>query len=117
MKIQKKQFDEELQSSSGSSYISASAVQAIVDQLKYQSNRVSTRQNYYAVWWQFNEFFIKLDTKPQSWEDRLVLFVGYLIGGNRKSTTIKSYISAIKKVLREDGVILNQDEYLLRSLT
>ena len=117
MKLQKKHFDEELQSSSGSSYISASAIQAIVDKLKYQSNRVMTRQNYYAVWRQFNEFFIKLDTKPQSWEDRLVLFVGYLIGGNRKSTTIKSYISAIKKVLREDGVILNQDEYLLRSLT
>ena len=48
---------------------------------------------------------------------RLVLFVGYLIQQNRKSTTIRSYISAIKSVLRDDGVILNTNSYLLRSLT
>ena len=35
----------------------------------------------------------------------------------RQSATIKSYISAIKAVLREDGVKLEQDNYLLASLT
>ena len=37
--------------------------------------------------------------------------------GNRKSATIKSYISAIKSVLAEDGVILNNNKYLLNALT
>ena len=45
------------------------------------------------------------------------MFVGYLIENNRRSSTIKSYISAIKSVLREDGEILNEDTFLLTSLT
>ena len=58
-----------------------------------------------------------MDNKPDSWEDRLVLFVGYLIDKCRKLSTIKSYISAIKAVLKEDGVELNENKYLLASLT
>ena len=88
-----------------------------MDKLKNDRNRSSTKANYYCIWRSFNEFIIKLDTKPATWEERLVLFVGYLIQNNRKSTTIRSYISAIKAVLREDGEILNEDTYLLTSLT
>ena len=51
------------------------------------------------------------------WEERLVLFVGYLINDNKKSTTIKSYISAIKAVLQYGKVKLKLDELLLTSLT
>ena len=36
---------------------------------------------------------------------------------NRQSSTVRSYISAIKAVLQEDGVIIDQDNYLLTSLT
>ena len=72
---------------------------------------------YYSVWKQFNEFFIKLDIKPKTWEERLTLFVGYLVEQRKKSTTIKSYISAIKAVLREDCVEIFEDRYLLTSLT
>ena len=36
---------------------------------------------------------------------------------NKQSLTIKSYISAIKAVLFDDGVIINQDQLLLSSLT
>ena len=46
-----------------------------------------------------------------------MLFVGYLVNNKRKSTTIRSYISAIRAVLREDGEILNEDTFLLTSLT
>ena len=46
-----------------------------------------------------------------------MLFVGYLISNNRKSTTIKSYISAIRAVLRDDGETLNENMYLIASLT
>ena len=64
----------------------------------------------------FNEFFVKLDMKPESWEERLTLFVGHLVDTNKKSTTIKSYISAIKAVLLEDGEQLNENRFLLNSL-
>ena len=104
-------------SSSGDSSISTAAVQSIVDKLKGERNRSSTRENYYKIWRKFNQFFIRLDTKLRSWEDRLVLFVGYLVNLNCRSSTIKSYISAICAVLKEDGEDLNEDVYLLNSLT
>ena len=40
-----------------------------------------------------NEFFIKLDDKPISWEKRLVLFVGHMIDKKRQLSTTKSYCS------------------------
>ena len=67
---------------------------------------------YYGTWKNF-----KLDKKPKTLEDRLTLYVGFLIQNNRKSTTIRSYISAIKAILKEDGIELNVDQYLLTSLT
>ena len=62
-------------------------------------------------------FSIRLDVKPDNWEDRLVLFVGFLIEDGKKSSTIKSYISAIKSVLKKDGVEISENKYLLGSLT
>ena len=92
-------------------------MERLVDKLRRSQHRWSTKRNYYFIWTKFNEFFIKLDRKPQSWEERLVLFVSYLIDKNRKSSTIKSYISAIKAILQEDDIVLNEDRYLLTSLT
>ena len=69
------------------------------------------------MWRSFNNFIIRLDRKPKLWEDRLVLFVGHLINCNKKSTTVNCYISAIKAVLAKDGVILNENRYLLNALT
>ena len=92
------------------------ALQQIIDKLKHQCNRHSTDKVYYQVWKSFNQFIIKLDTKPKTWEDRLVLYIGYLIHNNRKSNTICSYVSGIKSVLRKDGVFLNENKYLLNSL-
>ena len=100
-----------------SSTISTAAVQTIVNKLKNERNRSSTKENYYGIWKKFNEFFIRLDEKPDSWEERLVLFIGYLINTKKKSSTIKSYISAIRAVLQADGVELNEDRYLITSLT
>ena len=62
-------------------------------------------------------FFIKLDRKPKTWEERLTLFVGYLVECKKQSNTINSYISAIKAVLKQDGIELSEDRYLLSSLT
>ena len=82
-----------------------------------QRHRDSTCQTYYIVWRKFNEFFIKLDSKPNTWEDRLVLFTAYLVDKGFRSTTIKSYISTVKSILTEVKVKLNVDQSPITSLT
>ena len=72
---------------------------------------------YDTVWKKFNEFFIKLDHKPWTWEDRITLFVGHLIDQNKQSQTVRSYISAIKGVLAEINVKIHNDDLLLSALT
>ena len=104
-------------SSSSGSTLSTAAIQEYVDRMKCDGIRSSTKRNYYTFWRIFNEFFIQLDCKPNSWEDRLILFVGYLIKNNKKLSTIKSYISGIKAILREVDVYINEDRFLLCSLT
>ena len=113
----KKSHYKEDSTRSTSTTISTKAIEHIVDKLRYENNRKSTKKTYYNVWKKFNQFYIRLDKKPKSWEDRLILFVGYLISDNKQSSTIRSYISAIRSVLTEDGVILNENKYLLTSLT
>ena len=110
-------FDGTDTESTTTSTISTAEIRFFVDKLKNERNRALTRHNYHGIWKQFNEFFIKLDEKPESWEDRLILFVGYLVTNDLKSNTIKSYISAIKSVLKEDGIELNENRFLLNSLT
>ena len=85
--------------------------------MRNQRHLDSTRQNNYTVWKLFNQFCLRLDSKPISWEQRLTLFVGYLVQQHRKSSTVKSYISAIRTVLLQDGFELNEERYLLTSLT
>ena len=60
---------------------------------------------------------MRLDVQPECWEEKLILFVGYLVEQNKQSSMIKSYVSAIKAILREDGIKLHEDSYLLTSLT
>ena len=103
--------------SSMSSHLSTKDICSIVERLKLQCHRDSTRKNYYVVWKIFSKFYLRLDVKPKFWEDRLVLFVGYLADNQKQSSTIKSYISAIKHVLKEDGHMLNVNEFLMSSLT
>ena len=97
--------------------ISCSAIQQVVDKMRNKQHRTSTQANYYGIWKCFNEFVIRLDSKPASWEDRLVLFIGYLIQTDKKSNTIRSYVLAIKTVLFRGGIELNEDRTLLRALT
>ena len=106
-----------MDTSSTSFTLSTSALRDIVDKLRCKRHRTSTQEQYYGVWKKFNEFFIRLDEKPPSWEERIILFVGYLVETKKKSTTIKCYVSAIKSVLQDDGIMVNHDEVLLKSLT
>ena len=103
-------------SSSSGSTISTSEMQSIVDRLKMEHYRSSTRANYHRIWKLFSQFFIRLDVKPVSWENRITLFVGHLIESQVKSNTIRSYLSAIKGVLAEGGINIHQDSFELTSL-
>ena len=46
-----------------------------------------------------------------------MLFAAYLIQSGRQSSTVKSYLSAVRTVLRTENVKLQEDLYLISSLT
>ena len=69
-----------------------------------------------AIWRKFNDFIISLDRKPKLWEDKTTLFIGKLIDNRAQSSTVKSYVSAIKKTLVIDGYDWNDKLVLVRSL-
>ena len=101
---------------SNTSRISMSSMEWILNQLRTHTKRHSTEQNYLCIWRKFNNFIIKLDVKPMSWEDRISLFGAYLVDNGLQSSSLRSYISAIKTILFEDGYVLDTDKVLLSSL-
>ena len=103
--------------SSHSSTISTDSMQIILERLRSHTNRSSTEQNYLGIWRNFNSFIIKLDKKPENWEDRICLYGAYLVDKGIQSATLKSYYSAIKAVLRADGYLVDDNRVLLVSLS
>ena len=101
---------------STSSTISTAYIEGVIENLKNKQVRNTTSKNYLGIWRHFNKFIIRLDHKPKSWEEKTSLFCGYLIDIGNKSTTVKSYVSAIKAVLRSDGYVWNDQKVLLGSL-
>ena len=91
-------------------------MQNIVDKLQDQAHRDSTRANYHAIWKLFSRFFIRLDVKLKDWNDRVTPYVAYLIDSHHQSSTIKSYVSAIRYVLKKLGVKLCSHNEQLASL-
>ena len=104
-------------SSTASSQISTWEMNNIVKSLQNWQHRDSTKHNYYTIWKVFNAFILRLDKKPSDWESRLTLFVAFLVHNNRQSSTVESYISAIKAVLKSSNIAIREDKYLLCSLT
>ena len=70
-----------------------------------------------AIWRQFNNFVIRLDRRPDNWEDKVNLFIGYKIEQGMKSTSVKSYVSDIKRTLIDDGYPWADQKLLAKSLT
>ena len=89
----------------------------ILEGLKNQCNRESTMRNYYSIWKKFNNFLIRLDTMPINWEDRTSMYCAHLIEAGIQSSTLKSYVSAIKFVLVQDGYKWKDENILLSTLT
>ena len=92
-------------------------MERILESLKNNKNRRSTVKNYHQIWKQFNEFILKLDVKPNSWERRVALFCAYMVEKGSKSTTIHSYISALKNILVTDGYHWDESMILVESIT
>ena len=88
-----------------------------MDNLKFQRHTDSTEKTYHKVWTIFNKFYIKLDVKPRSWEQQIILFMGFLVDSKLKSSTVKSYISAIRSVLSDLNVRILQENFTLAALT
>ena len=103
-------------SPSGSSQLSTHYFEGVLDKLKGCRFRRSTRKNYYKIWKLFNNFFIRLDQKSDSWEHRLVLYVTYLIHIGRESQTISYYISAIRAVLLTEEIEISRESFTLTAL-
>ena len=88
-----------------------------MERLKSRQTRDSTTANYLSVWRHLNKFIINLDYKENlSWEEKTALFGAYLVDGGVQSSTLKSYFSAIKHVLKQDGYIWDDRKVLLSSL-
>ena len=91
-------------------------LQLTADRLKNQQRCKSTRRTYHHAWCNFNNFLIGLDTWPASYNDRLALFTTHLIEMGHPPQTIKSYVSAVKALLKEDGVEIDDKLVALTSL-
>ena len=89
----------------------------IMARLQNKQTRESTAKNYLSIWIHLNKFVIQLDDREGlSWEERTALFGAYLVEGSVQSATLKSYFSAIKHVLKQDGYKWDDKKALLDSL-
>ena len=84
-------------SSTTSSTISTEAIKNIVEKLKLQRCKDSMHRTYWCIW--------------------QMHFTGFLIENRLQSATVKSYLSTIRAVLWENNIKLNEDLFLLSSLT
>ena len=90
----------------------------LMDKLRQEKHRDSTKGSYYNAWKNFNKFIVKLDSIPKSWEERATLYCGYLLCVKKlQSSTVKSYMSGIKSVLIDDGYEWADGKLLLNALT
>ena len=105
-------------STSQSSRISTTYINNLLEQLKAEGNKDTTKMSYYKTWRKFNQFVIRLDYIPKLWEDKTCLYCTYLICEKQlQSSTVRSYVSAIKSVLKADGYEWDDGKMLLNTLT
>ena len=92
---------------------------AVVENLRSKGFKESTFNSYLIIWQAFNKFLVRLDALPDQWEDRTMLFCSHLIENGAQSATVKSYVSAIKAVLKVglDNYNCCDEKVLLCSLT
>ena len=93
---------------------STSYFKRILEHLKGNRHEKSTKKNYHGIWTKFNQFVISLDHIPKKWEEKLTYYCAYMVYVKRlKSATIRSYVSAIKQTLLDDGYEWDNQLFLL----
>ena len=89
----------------------------MLEKLKNNQTRESTSNNYLMIWRKLNKFLLSLDNKLIcSWEEKTALFGAYLVDCGVQSSTLKSYFSAIKHILKLDGYKWDEGKVLLSAL-
>ena len=88
-----------------------------MERLKNRQTRSSTSATYLSIWRHLNKFILRLDHREKIyWEDRTALFGAYLVDKGVQSSTLRSYFSAIKHILKQDGYPWDDNKALLSSL-
>ena len=91
-------------------------MERVLESLKCNQHRTSTVKVYHAIWTKFNSFLIRLDRKPNTWEERVAMYCAYLVDAGIQSSTLKSYVSAIKAVLKGDGYLWDDGKLILGAI-
>ena len=115
--VVKKRKPSSSSTSSSIAEISMERLEFILDKLLNHQNRKLTRDNYIRIWHSFNRFLLRLDRKPKFLECRVTLFLMHLIDDGAQSSMIRSYLLAIKSILKADKYKRNDDLVLVTSLT
>ena len=102
---------------SQSSKVSSHHMKLLLENLKNKGTRDSTRHKYHEIWRSFNKFIISLDVIPNKWEERTVLFCASLVERGCQSGTVRSYVSAIKRILVKDGYLWDEKIILFQAIT
>lgn len=76
----------------------------------------STLRAYLVSWHALNDFWTQLDVKPETWEDRIALFVAYMIMKRFQPNTIRSYISGIKYILNLINIKVDTNNFKFAGL-
>ena len=93
-----------------------SRLKEIVERLKREQICPRSQRTYHHAWHNFSKFMVRLDERPDTWTDSLVYFTANLIVEGHPKPTIKSYVSAVKHVLQEDGIQLEDNSLALSAL-
>lgn len=113
---QKNIFSENLSISSGSSRYSIEFFNSILESINQSALKPKTKKLYHTVWVSFNQFLLKFNRLPRSWEEKILLFVTHLADSGKKPSTIKSYVSAIKNKLKTDGTEIDDQRVELTAI-
>ena len=95
---------------------SVDQINQIIERLKSEQFCNSTSQNYLFVWRLFNKFVVSLDYRPKGWESKLALFAAHLVQKGVQSSTLKSYLAAIRSTLKVDGKKIQDDNLELQAI-
>lgn len=96
--------------------ISLDLFSRIVERLSNDGIQPTTKIMYHSVWCNFNKFLLSFDDLPTTWEDKMVLYASFLADIGSSSSTVSSYMSAIRYVLRHDGIEINNSCCKLSSI-